>query len=116
MPFVRKNKKTNRLPNVSNKNSKSKIIYFNPKKIKNKEKYRFGSHVNVQLLWGLREKQTETVSSKLPGRAFCLSLSLTHTVWCVIDVAGEDDGWAWVIATAYCSLIWIETSRDWLFP
>lgn len=50
------------------------------------------------------------------ARLLSLSLSLTHTVWCVIDVAGEDDGLAWVIATAYCSLIRIETSRDWRFP
>lgn len=50
------------------------------------------------------------------GGMVCLSLSHTHTVWCVIDVAGEDDGLAWVIATAYCSLIRIETSRDWHFP
>lgn len=47
---------------------------------KKKWKSRFWSHVKIQL-WGLREKQTETVSSKLRGRLSSLYLVRDWYCW-----------------------------------
>lgn len=73
---------------IKTKNSKSKIIYF-------QYKYRFGSHVNIQVVVGTLVKTNRRRFRRNFGG--CLSLTHIHTVWCLIDVAGEDDGWAWVI-------------------